>query len=123
MDLISASTRKTIPISPQLIREPEWQDRLSLVVVRAVGAAAAGGVGAGTTAALVGVVEAAALKLDAAGRERLGCRSAATRAHDLGGLGHGMLNLKHVAAARALVIVARHNTSFSAQSGQIALPA
>lgn len=34
-----------------------------------------------------------------------------------------MLNLKHVAAARALVIVARHNTSFSAQSGQITLPA
>ena len=94
-----------------------------LVVVRAVGAAAACGVGAGTTASLVGVVEAAALKLDAAGRERLGCRSAAARAHDLGGFGHGMLNLKHVAAARALVIVARHNTSFSVQSGQIALPA
>ena len=94
-----------------------------LVVVRAVGAAAVGGAGAGTTAALVGIVEAAALKLDAAGRERLGRRSAAARAHDLGGLGHGMLNLKHVAAARALVIVARHNTSFSAQSGQIALPA
>lgn len=94
-----------------------------LVVVRAVGTAAAGGAGAGTTAALVGVVEAAALKLDAAGRERLGRRSAAARAHDLGGLGHGMLNLKHVAAARALVIVAGHNTSFSAQSGQIALPA
>lgn len=96
---------------------------MSLVVVRAVGAAAAGGVGAGTTAALVGVVEATALKLDAAGRERFGRRSAAARAHDLGGLGHGMLNLKHVAAARALVIVARHSTSFSAQSGQIALPA
>ena len=96
---------------------------LFLVVVRAVGAAAAGGGGAGTTAALVGVVESAALKLDAAGRERLGCRGTAARAHDLGGLGHGMLNLKHVAAARALVIVARHNTSFSAQSGQIALPA
>ena len=94
-----------------------------LVAVRAVDAATAGGVGAGTTAALVGVVEAAALKLDATGRERLGRRSAAVRAHDLGGLGHGMLNLKHVAAARALVIVARHNTSFSAQSGQIALPA
>lgn len=91
--------------------------------MRAVGAAAAGGVGAGTTASLVGVVEAAALKLDAAGRERFCRRSAAARAHDLGGLGHGMLNLKHVAAARALVIVARHNTSFSAQSGQIALPA
>ena len=97
--------------------------RLSLVVVWAVGAAAAGGGGAGTTAALVGVVEAAALKLDAAGRECLGRRSAATWAHALGGLGHGMLNLKYVAAARALVIVARHNTSFSAQSGQIALPA
>ena len=94
-----------------------------LVVVRAVGAAAAGGAGAGTTAALVGVVEAAALKLDATGRERLGRRSAAVRAHDLGGLGHGMLNLKHVAAARALVIVARNNTSFSAQSWQIALHA
>lgn len=93
------------------------------MAVRAVGAAAAGGAGAGTTASLVGVVEAASLKLDAAGRERLGRRSAAARAHDLGGLGHGMLNLKHVAAARALVIVARHNTSFSAQSGQIALPA
>ena len=93
------------------------------MVVRAIGAAAAGGVGAGTTASLVGVVEATALKLDAAGRERFGRRSAAARAHDLGGLGHGMLNLKHVAAARALVIVARHNTSFSAQSGQIALPA
>ena len=93
------------------------------MVVRAIGAAATGGVGAGTTAALVGVVESAALKLDAAGRERLRCRGAAAGAHDLGGLGHGMLNLKHVAAARALVIVARHNTSFSAQSGQIALPA
>lgn len=91
--------------------------------MRAVGAAAAGGAGAGTAASLVGVVEAAALKLDAAGRERLGRRSAAAGAYDLGGLGHGMLNLKHVAAARALVIVARHNTSFSAQSGQIALPA
>ena len=96
---------------------------MSLVVVRAIGAAAAGGAGAGAAASLVGVVEAAALKLYAAGRERLGRRSAAARAHDLGGLGHGMLNLKHVAAARALVIVARHNTSFSAQSGQIALPA
>ena len=96
---------------------------LFLVVVRAVGAAAAGGGGAGTTAALVGVVETAALKLDAAGRERLGCRGAAAGAYDLGRLGHGVLNLKHVAAARALVIVARHNTSFSAQSGQIALPA
>lgn len=93
------------------------------MVVWAIGAAAAGGVGAGTAASLVGVVEAAALKLDAAGRERLGCRSAAARANDLRGLGHRMLNLKHVAAARALVIVARHNTSFSAQSGQIALPA
>ena len=110
-------------ISPQLMRKPGWRDRLSLVAVRAVGAAATGGVGAGTTAALVGVVEAAALKLDAACRERLGRRGAAAGAHDLGGLGHGMLNLKHVAAARALVIVARHNTSFSAQSGQIALPA
>lgn len=96
---------------------------LFLVAMRAVGTATAGGAGAGTAAALVGVVEAAALELDAAGRERLGGRSAAARAHDLGGLGHGMLNLKHVAAARALVIVARHNTSFSAQSGQIALPA
>ncbi len=83
-----------------------------LVAMRAVGAAA-----------LVGVVEAAAFKLDAADRERLGRRGTAARAHDLGVLGHGMLNLKHVAAARALVIVARHNTSFSAQSGQIALPA
>lgn len=91
--------------------------------MRAVGAAAAGGGGAGTTAALVGVVETAALKLDAAGRERLGCRGAAAGAYDLGRFGHGVLNLKHVAAARALVIVARHNTSFSAQSGQIALPA
>ena len=96
---------------------------LFLVAMRAVGAAAAGGAGAGTAAALVGVVETAALKFYAAGRERLGGRSATARAHDLGGLGHGMLNLKHVAAARALVIVARHNTSFSAQSGQIALPA
>ena len=94
-----------------------------LVAMRAVGAAAAGGAGAGTATSLVCVVETAALKLDAAGRERLGGRSATARAHDLGGLGHGMLNLKHVAAARALVIVARHNTSFSAQSGQIALPA
>ena len=59
---------------------------LSLVAVRAVGAAAAGGVGAGATASLVGVVEAATLKLDAAGRERLGSRSAAARAYDLGGL-------------------------------------
>ena len=97
--------------------------RLSLVVVWAVGAAAAGGGGAWATAAPTAVLEAAALKLDAAGRECLGRRSAATWAHDLGGLGHGMLNLKYVAAARALVIVARHNTSFSAQSGQIALPA
>ena len=96
---------------------------LFLVVMRAVGAAAAGGAGAGAAASLVGVVETATLKLDAAGRERLGRRSTAAGAHDLGGLGHGMLNLKHVAAARALVIVARHNTSFSAQSGQIALPA
>lgn len=91
--------------------------------MRTVGAAAAGGAGAGAAAALVGVVETAAVELDAAGRERLGCRSAAAWAHDLGTLGHGMLNLKHVAAARALVIVARHNTSFSAQSGQITLPA
>ena len=93
------------------------------MVVWAVGTAAAGGASAGAAASLVGVVEAAALKLDATGRERLGGRSAAAWAHDLGGLGHGVLNLKHVAAARALVIVARHNTSFSAQSGQIALPA
>ena len=93
------------------------------MVVRAVGTAAAGGAGAGAAAALVGVVEAAAFKLDAAVRERLSGRSTAAGAYYLGGLGHGMLNLKHVAAARALVIVARHNTSFSAQSGQIALPA
>lgn len=91
--------------------------------MRAVGAAAACGAGAGAAASLVGVVETATLKLDAAGRERLGRRGAAARANDLGSLGHGMLNLKYVAAARALVIVARHNTSFSAQSGQIALPA
>lgn len=91
--------------------------------MRAIGAAAARGVGAGAAASLIGVVETAALKLDAAGRERLGRRGTAAGAHDLGGLGHGMLNLKHVAAARALVIVARHITSFSAQSGQIALPA
>lgn len=89
----------------------------------AVGAAAAGGVGAGAAASLVGVVETAALKFNAAGRERLDRRGTAARAHDLGVLGHGMLNLKHVAAAQALVIVARHITSFSAQSGQIALPA
>ena len=93
------------------------------MVVRAVGAAAAGGVGAGTTAALVGVVETAAFELNTAGRKRFGGWGTAAGAHDLGVLGHGMLNLKHVAAARALVIVARHNTSFSAQSGQITLPA
>ena len=91
--------------------------------MRAIGAAAARGVGAGAAASLVGVVETAALKFNAAGRERLGRRGTAAGAHDLGSLGHGMLNLKHVAAARALVIVARHNTSFSAQSGQITLPA
>ena len=94
-----------------------------LVAMRAVGAAATGGAGAGAAASLVGVVETTALKFNAAGREGLGGWSAAARAPDLGGIGHGMLNLKHVAAARALVIVARHNTSFSAQSGQIALPA
>lgn len=93
------------------------------MIARAVGAAAICGVGAGATTALVGVVETAAVELNAAGRERFCRRSAAARAHDLGRLGHGVLNLKHVAAARALVIVARHNTSFSAQSGQIALPA
>ena len=76
---------------------------LFLVVMRAVGAAAAGGVGAGTTASLVGVVETAAFELNAAGRERLGCRGAAAGAYDLGRLGHGVLNLKHVATARALV--------------------
>lgn len=70
----------------------------ALVAVRAVGAAAAGGAGAGTTASLVGVVETAALKLNAAGRECLGRRSAAVRTNDLGRLGHGVLNLKHVAA-------------------------
>lgn len=59
---------------------------LFLVAMRAVGAATAGGAGAGTTAALVGVVETAALKLNATGRERLGSRSAAARAYDLGGL-------------------------------------
>lgn len=91
--------------------------------MRAVGATAAGGAGAGTGAALVGVVETAAIELDAAGRERLGCRSAAAGAYYLGRLGHWVLNLKHIAAARALVIVARHNTSFSVQSGQITLPA
>lgn len=91
--------------------------------MRAVGAAAAGGVGAGAAASLVGVVETAAFELNSAGRKRLGGWGAAAGAHDLGALGHGMLNLKHVAAARALVIVACHNTSFSAQSGQIALPA
>lgn len=93
------------------------------MVMRAVGAAATGGAGAGPATALVGVVETAAVELNAAGRERLGCRGAATGAYNLGSLGHGVLNLKNVAAARALVFVARHNTSFSAQSGQIALPA
>ena len=91
--------------------------------MRAVGATAAGGAGAGAATALVGVVETAAVELNAAGRERLGCRGTAAGAYDLGRLGHGVFNLKHVATARALVIVARHNTSFSAQSGQIALPA
>ena len=91
--------------------------------MRAVGAAAACGAGAGAAASLVGVVETAALKFNAAGGERLGRRGTAAGAHDLGSLGHGMLNLKHIAATRALVIVARHNTSFSAQSGQIILPA
>lgn len=91
--------------------------------MRAVGAAAACGVGAGAAASLVGVVETAAFELNSAGRERLGCRGTAAGAYDLGRLGHGVFYLKHVAAARALVIVARHNTSFSAQSGQIALPA
>ena len=91
--------------------------------MRAVGAAAAGGAGAGSAASLVGVVKTAAFELNTTGRKRLGGWSAAAGAHDLGRLGHGVLNLKHVAAARALVIVARHNTSFSAQSGQIALPA
>ena len=41
------------------------------MVVWAVGAAAAGGVGTGTTAALVGVVEAGALEDDADGIEQL----------------------------------------------------
>ena len=91
--------------------------------MRAVGAAAAGGAGAGSAASLVGVVKTAAFELNTIGRKRLGGWSAAAGAHDLGTLGHGVLNFKHVAAARALVIVARHNTSFSAQSGQIALPA
>ena len=54
--------------------------------MRAVGAAAAGGIGAGATTALVGVVETAALKLNAAGRERLGCRGTAAGAYDLGRL-------------------------------------
>lgn len=71
------------------------------MAVRAVGAAAARGAGAGTAAALVGVVEAAALKFNSAGRERLGRRERTTaRAHDLGILGHGMLNLKHRPAQR-----------------------
>ena len=91
--------------------------------MRAVGATATGGAGAGAATALVGVVETAAVELNAAGRERLSRRGTAAGTYDLGRLGHGVLNLKHVAAARALVIVARHNTSFSAQSGQIALPA
>lgn len=96
---------------------------LFLVAMRAVGAATACGAGAGPATALVGVVETAAVELNATGRERLGCRGAAAGAYDLGSLGHGVLNLKNVAAARALIFVARHNTSFSAQSGQIALPA
>ena len=68
------------------------------MAVRAVGAATARGACAGAAASLVGVVETAALKFNAAGRERLGRRGTAARAHDLGSLGHGMLNLKHVAA-------------------------
>ena len=56
-----------------------------LVAVWAVGAAAAGGAGAGAAASLGGVVEAAALKFNTAGRERLGGRSAAVGAHALGG--------------------------------------
>ena len=51
-----------------------------LVVVWAVGATAAGSAGAGATAALVGVVETASLKFNAAGRERLGRRGTAARA-------------------------------------------
>ena len=109
--------------SSQLIRKPGCRGRLSLVVMWAVGAATACGAGAGPATALVGVVETAAVELNAAGRERLGCRGAAAGAYNLGSLGHGVLNLKNVAAARALIFVARHNTSFSAQSGQIALPA
>ena len=57
-------------ISPQLIGKPGWRDRLSLVAMRAVGAAAAGGAGAGAAASLVGVVETTALKFNAAGREQ-----------------------------------------------------
>ena len=88
----------------------------------AVGAAAACGAGTGAAASLVGVVETAAVELNAAGRERLGCRGAAAGAYDLGRLGHGVLNLKHVAAARALVIVARHNTTFQHKAGRSLCP-
>lgn len=72
-------------------------------------AAATRGAGAGAAGALIGVIEAAALELDAAGVEHLGGRLAARGADNLGGLGHGMLDLEHVAAARALVIVTRHD--------------
>ena len=51
--------------------------------MRAVGAAAAGSAGAGAAASLVGVVETATLKFNAAGRERLGRRGTAAGAHDL----------------------------------------
>ena len=54
--------------------------------MRAVGATAAGGAGAGATTALVGVVETASVELNAAGRERLGCRGTAAGAYDLGRL-------------------------------------
>ena len=80
------------------------------MAVRAVGAAAAGGAGAGAAVTLVCVVETAAFELNTAGRKRLGGWSAAAGAHDLGALGHGVLNLKHVAAARALAVSYTHLT-------------
>ena len=65
-------------------------------------------------AALVGVVEAAALEHDAACGELTRGNSAAVGAYDFGMLAHPMGDLEHLAAGRAAIIVACHSSELLA---------
>ncbi len=108
LDRGSILLAKTLPTLAPIFQ------RLRLAAARAVSAAAARAAGArsalgarGATA-LVGVVKARPLERDARSVEDALCVLSAARAANFGTLGHGVLDLKYIAACTAAIVITCH---------------